>query len=230
MNKKILVPLFLIFLVGSVMAVSWPFPKAKSCESFNVTGIDCDRFWCESIQEGNYSVEKELCIFVINNTIVSNMTSNETSNATINETNFYNKSDIDKMISDVKINFTQKYALQDDFDDLKDEVYEIKPAKEGITSTELTIGFLILIVVAGVFYFMNQNKQQKTPLQLGLAQLEVPKIQTTKEKEKEYDVKEVLKKIGDLEKQKSKKTKPKKKKEEEEELEEEDIDEEEVED
>jgi len=214
MHKKILMPLLLIFLLGSVMAsFSWAdlFKKNQICDILNITDdLECDAFWCEGVHEGDYNKTRELCVFIINETIIVNATNQTQTNVTINATNFYNKSDIDDMLGDVKMNFSQRYVLQDDFEVFKGKLDKKESGEGGITTTDLVIGILIVIVIVGGIYFVNKGKQQRTPEQRGVAQTEIPKIQSKQEKEKDYDMKQILERLDKMEKGKSEKTQGKK--------------------
>jgi hypothetical protein len=102
-------------LLGIILAprisaqISWPLDKTGTCNLFNKTALDCEVYWCNSIQGGNYSLEKEICVYtiIVNQTIEINQT-----NETLNES-YFNWTEFESIIGD--INFTNQ-TIKEYFD------------------------------------------------------------------------------------------------------------------
>jgi hypothetical protein len=94
----ILFLLLLAFIVGGLIlpklvgAVSWPLNKSETCTFYNVTGDNCDSYWCNNFKSNStlncsYSDGMCNCLQIIQNiTIPSNQTFQ---NYTINQTEIW---------------------------------------------------------------------------------------------------------------------------------------------
>jgi len=69
---------------------SWVLNKSATCELpiINLTGIDCEVFWCNNVSGGNYSITKEVCLMpeIVNQTVYLNETNGTVSLEDINRT------------------------------------------------------------------------------------------------------------------------------------------------
>lgn len=94
-----------IFLGAKVISASadWPLNKTETCNLFNKTGQNCDIYWCNTIQDGNYSLSKEICVF--------NMNTNITVLNEINQTGIINET----LIREIARNESIKYANESGF-------------------------------------------------------------------------------------------------------------------
>jgi hypothetical protein len=99
----VLIALIIMIIISSISAApNWPLDKTGTCNLFNYTGVDCDKYWCENFMQGNWTSDG-LCFknvtITINDTIIVNSTINDsnvtyyvnlntnTTNSTLNITN-----------------------------------------------------------------------------------------------------------------------------------------------
>lgn len=167
-----------IFLVAVVSAADWPFGKAKFCEVGNLTGIECERYWC-NFNDANYSDSRELCLLVINETIILNETNQTIHNYTeISLDGYYNRTDIDMLITDNMTNISKTFdnKLMDLRDSLSDRVQNIVngtqriasniysqyyPTDEGSKWHPAWIVAIVVIIVGGIGFLAYQEINRK---------------------------------------------------------------------
>ena len=69
---------------------SWVLNKSATCELpiINLTGIDCEVFWCNNVSGGNYSLSREVCLMpeIVNQTVYLNETNGTVSLEELNRT------------------------------------------------------------------------------------------------------------------------------------------------
>jgi len=218
MKKFFILFVFAFLLIGSVYAIDWPFNKEQSCVAFNVTGTSCEQFWCQSIQGGNYSIEKEICEFkiIVNETIIINQTINDTNssnNLSLNTSDFYNKTEIDDMFR------SQRDSFANETEKLEDKFF-LFSGNQNPTSSGGSDGLIIIIAVAvvvvlGGFYIMNKKPQipARYPGEPQGYERPVPKMiksrrELSEEDEFKNQLEEVKKELSNLKKQKQEISKP----------------------
>ena len=185
-NKKLndwwkIVALILIGLVIGIVAgakfitgVDWFLDKQSTCSlpQINKTGLDCEVFWCNMVQGGNYSLEKEICIFAttVNQTVYVNITTNETNqtrdefNITMLEIalgvnlsngNFYNQ------IMNASVNYTnqQNAELQKNITSKLPDYFNEEPKEEIKSSTWVIIILVAVLIVVIVLLIIRFTKQ-----------------------------------------------------------------------
>lgn len=175
MKKYFVFFAFALLLVGSVSALDWPFNKFQTCTAFNVTGAQCETFWCQSIQEGNYSATKEICEFnvvqIVNQTInqtvyLTNGTNETQGNFTLNTTDFYTKTETDGMFR------AQRDSFANTTDKLEDRFFNFQGNQNtstggGLDTITVVLIILGLVVVLGGYMWVSGKKPQQTPYYQG---------------------------------------------------------------
>jgi len=121
--NKLLKTIFILalFFLSVVSSLEWPLNKAGTCTLFNMTGDNCEIYWCNNIQGGNYSLQKEVCVFIINETIFQNLTSE---NLTSENLTSLNLTEIEKFIGFNITNQTIKQYVDEQIISLRNSILD----------------------------------------------------------------------------------------------------------
>jgi hypothetical protein len=142
----------------------------------NKTGLDCEIYWCNVVRGGNYSLEKEICVYadVINQTVYINNTNTTTTDNTSSEVY---KAELELLlgvnlskgsVKDQLLNASMNYTDMQDQEVTKNITSKISnPLDEDETPKRSGIGlwiFLGIIALVIVVLLVNllKNKPAKT--------------------------------------------------------------------
>lgn len=171
--------LLLCFMIGMIIGpklvtgASWPLDKYNTCNlpSINKTGLDCEIFWCNTINECNYSIIKEVCICnqIINATVNISSTnytdlfnnfsiilSNFTANMSFNDSN---AKDFCKNYTDYYI-LTLRNSMLDRIDNKTMVNSYYSPETESATFPPWAIILIVVVVMGGLVYIVTVSKRK----------------------------------------------------------------------
>lgn len=167
----------IVFIFSFVSSAQWPLGKQTTCNLFNMSGEQCDSYWCTQVIECNYNISLSACIcnkienytVVVNNTVLINNTLNA-SDLNITYVNNYSKSEIiDQVINNTK-NYTdlQVRNLRDSLLDRIDNKTFVSVNGEQSQGSDwpwYTIPITVMILVIGLGYlaFTQQQKSKFSP-------------------------------------------------------------------
>lgn len=172
MKKIFLAGIFLILVISFASAISLEelLGKNKTCEILNISENSCNKVWCESVNDGNYSDEKELCILTINNTIILNNT-NQTNSTQLNISeleeklglNFSNGSLLEQIenitksnMEELNKNLTSNFVTKSEFNG--EEKKSSDDSGNKIIGIIFAIGFFVLIVIIIVLLVISKKQ------------------------------------------------------------------------
>ena len=178
MKAQISILLFFAFALTFVSSQpQWPLNKEMTCNLFNITGMQCDVYWCDNINGGNYSIDKEMCIFFENQTV------NDTNLTTAcNLSNYYTKDEIHKLIGIDNSTNKSLIVLAKEYSDnlsttlavnvaqtIENKTVELSNRENSVSSQSQWSPWQIIIVVAVIFgliaflvYSSSQSKKNPT--------------------------------------------------------------------
>lgn len=194
---------------------SWVLNKSATCELpiINLTGIDCEVFWCNNVSGGNYSLSREVCLMpeIVNQTVYLNETNGTVSLEELNRTelemilgvnlsygNVYNQllnaseNYTDIQNSELNKNLTARFG-----GNMSNDNYTPDNSNPNTGWIIVIIFLVVIILVMLAFRYIKQDK--KADEHFG-NEREVKKIQPLNELSKDEKLRLQDKKIKELQK------------------------------
>lgn len=187
----------IIFGIKYIDAARWPLGKSQTCGLFNITGENCDRYWCEEILDYSWYANDSVCVMVINNTIIVNNTinlTNYTSNATFyfgdcNETCIVEKAyNMSKNYTDVIVEnrtiFLRDLIISRNGNDSYSNTYYSGNSSEPTELNWYVIGFIVFSIVC-LIGFLSWTSTRKSTIEEDDTERSIKKPYKSEKKEVE---------------------------------------------
>lgn len=222
MNKtKIFLLIGLVIFSSALISASFleSLGKENVCTMLNISEETCNSLWCEEVVGCNYSIEKESCI------CQEYVFINVTTETEINNSQFYNKTEVDKILAEFNISFnavnltetngtignqtfkeyvderfkTLLSSTDEKIDELKWDFFEND--KSGIDPVFIILGVVVLVIIGFAFFKKkNENPEEQLPFSKGNARPIHKKIQSSREMERHEEIEDLKKQIEEFKK------------------------------